>query len=120
MAQPDSTPQPKPGYREATADPASLLVCQRCGALVADTETDLHDRFWSSSRPPATRSAWTSSSSASPAAKASTSQVTFHARAVIEVVGEAVTQGQLAKVRDQLPPEFDPLFSSGSSGQLRS
>jgi uncharacterized protein (DUF2267 family) len=47
-------------------------------------------------------------------------QATFHARAVIEVVGEAVTQGQLAKVRDQLPTEFDPLFSSGSSGQLRS
>jgi uncharacterized protein (DUF2267 family) len=47
-------------------------------------------------------------------------QATFHTRAVIEVVGEAVTQGQLAKVRDQLPAEFDPLFSSGSSGQLRS
>jgi hypothetical protein len=39
---------------------------------------------------------------------------------VIEVVGEAVIQGQLAKVRDQLPPEFDPLSSSGSTGQLRS
>ena len=47
-------------------------------------------------------------------------EATFHARAVIEVVGEAVTQGQLAKVRDQLPAEFDPLFSSGSTGQLRS
>jgi uncharacterized protein (DUF2267 family) len=47
-------------------------------------------------------------------------QATFHARAVIEVVGEVVTQGQLAKVRDQLPAEFDPLFSSGSTGQLRS
>jgi uncharacterized protein (DUF2267 family) len=35
-------------------------------------------------------------------------QATFHARAVIEVVGEAVTQGQLVKVRDQLPAEFDP------------
>jgi hypothetical protein len=43
MTQQDATPQPKPGYREATADPASLLVCQRCGALVSDTETDLHD-----------------------------------------------------------------------------
>jgi hypothetical protein len=42
MTQPDPTPQPKPGSREATADPASVLVCQRCGALVSDTETDLH------------------------------------------------------------------------------
>ena len=40
MTQTDPTPQPKPGYREATADPASVLVCQRCGALVADTEID--------------------------------------------------------------------------------
>ena len=47
-------------------------------------------------------------------------QAIFHARAVVEVVGEAVTQGQLVKVRDQLPAEFDPLFSSGSTGQLRS
>jgi len=45
-------------------------------------------------------------------------QSIFHARAVVEVVGEAVTQGQLSKVRDQLPAEFDPLFSSGSTGQL--
>ena len=54
MTQPDPTPQPKPGYREATADPASALVCQRCGALVADTETDLHDRFHVSLEHPAT------------------------------------------------------------------
>jgi hypothetical protein len=54
MAQPDPTPQPKAGYREATADPASLLVCQRCGALVSDTETDLHDRFHVSVEHPAT------------------------------------------------------------------
>jgi hypothetical protein len=39
---------------------------------------------------------------------------------VVEIVGEAVTKGQLAKVRDQLLAEFDPLFSSGSTGQLRS
>jgi hypothetical protein len=53
MTQPDPTP-PKPGYREATADPASVLVCQRCGALVSDTETDLHDRFQVSVERPAT------------------------------------------------------------------
>jgi hypothetical protein len=54
MTQPDATPQPKPGYQEATADPASVLVCQRCGALVSDTETDLHDRFHVSVEHPAT------------------------------------------------------------------
>jgi hypothetical protein len=37
VTQPDPTSQPKPGYREATADPASVLVCRRCGALVSDT-----------------------------------------------------------------------------------
>jgi hypothetical protein len=31
------TPQPTPGYREATADSATHLVCQRCGALISDT-----------------------------------------------------------------------------------
>jgi hypothetical protein len=54
MTQPDPTTQPKPGYREATADPASVLVCQRCGALVSDTKTDLHDRFYVSVERPAT------------------------------------------------------------------
>ncbi|MDF2745655.1 MAG: hypothetical protein K0S88_7036 [Actinomycetia bacterium] len=29
MTQPDPTPQPKPGYREATADPTSVLVASR-------------------------------------------------------------------------------------------
>jgi hypothetical protein len=53
MTQPNQ-PQPKPGYREARADPADQLVCQRCGALVADTETDLHDRFHVSVERPAT------------------------------------------------------------------
>ena len=54
MTQPDPTPQPTTGYREATADPASVLVCQRCGGLVSDTETDLHDRFHVSVEHPAT------------------------------------------------------------------
>jgi hypothetical protein len=31
-----------------------VLVCQRCGALVSDTETDLHDRFHVSVERPAT------------------------------------------------------------------
>jgi len=54
MTQPDPTPQPKPGYQEAISDPASLLACQRCGALVSDTATDLHDRFHVSVERPAT------------------------------------------------------------------
>jgi hypothetical protein len=31
-----------------------VLVCQRCGALVSDTATDLHDRFHVSVERPAT------------------------------------------------------------------
>jgi hypothetical protein len=54
MTQTDPTSQPKPGYREATADPTSMLICQRCGALVADSETDLHDRFHVSVERPVT------------------------------------------------------------------
>ena len=54
MTQPDPTPQPTPGYQEATTDPAAQLICQRCGALVADTATDLHDRFHVSIERPAT------------------------------------------------------------------
>jgi hypothetical protein len=41
----DPTPQPNPDYREATADPSSVLVCQRCGVPISDTGTDLHDCF---------------------------------------------------------------------------
>jgi hypothetical protein len=54
MTQPSEASQPKPGYREARSDPTDLLVCQRCGALVSDTETDLHDRFHVSVERPAT------------------------------------------------------------------
>lgn len=44
---------------------------------------------------------------------------THHARAVVEVLEEAVSGGQIAKLADQLPKDFEPLLSSGSSGQLR-
>ncbi len=54
MTQTDPTPQPKPGYREVTTDLASVYVCGRCGALVSDTDTDLHDRFHVSVERPAT------------------------------------------------------------------
>lgn len=42
----------------------------------------------------------------------------FHARAVIEVVSEAVSKGEMDDVRAQLPAEFDRLFESGSQGHM--
>jgi uncharacterized protein (DUF2267 family) len=41
-----------------------------------------------------------------------------HARAVIETLDEALTGGGIAKMREQLPPEFAPLFY-GSQGEMR-
>jgi len=41
-----------------------------------------------------------------------------HARAVVSVLRDAVSQGELDNVRAQLPEEYDPLFESGSEGQL--
>lgn len=37
----------------------------------------------------------------------------------MEVLEEAVSGGQIAKLTDQLPEDYEPLLSSGSSGQLR-
>ncbi|NLN26984.1 MAG: DUF2267 domain-containing protein [Firmicutes bacterium] len=42
----------------------------------------------------------------------------FHVRAVLEVLGEAVSEGQMRKIRAQLPEEWDPLFESGSEGEM--
>ena len=56
MSQPPAQ-GPAPGYREAVLDPMDMLVCARCGALVAQTDTDLHDRFHVSVEHPATRHA---------------------------------------------------------------
>ena len=42
----------------------------------------------------------------------------YHARVVIEVLGEAVTEGEMRDVRAQLPAEYDKLFESGSKGRL--
>lgn len=42
----------------------------------------------------------------------------YHARVVFEVLQEAVTQGQLNNVRDQLPPEYNVLFEAGSEGAM--
>jgi uncharacterized protein (DUF2267 family) len=43
---------------------------------------------------------------------------THHARAVIAVVQDAVSGGELEDVREQLPQEYAPLFESGSEGSL--
>jgi uncharacterized protein (DUF2267 family) len=45
-------------------------------------------------------------------------QAVFHARAVIEVLGQAVSQGELDDVRTQLPAEFDRLFEAGRTGHM--
>ena len=42
----------------------------------------------------------------------------YHARVVIEVVQEAVTPGEIAKIRAQLPDDYVPLFEAGSTGAL--
>jgi uncharacterized protein (DUF2267 family) len=44
---------------------------------------------------------------------------THQARAVVAVLGEAVSEGELDDVRQQLPEEFTPLFESGSEGAMR-
>ena len=42
----------------------------------------------------------------------------FHARAVVDVLGEAVSPGEMADVRAQLPDEFARLFEAGSTGPM--
>jgi uncharacterized protein (DUF2267 family) len=37
---------------------------------------------------------------------------------VIEVLGEAVTKGEMEHIRSQLPTEYDPLFEAGSQGEM--
>jgi uncharacterized protein (DUF2267 family) len=41
-----------------------------------------------------------------------------HARAVIAVLQEAVSPGELDDVQSQLPPDFDRLFKAGSEGAM--
>jgi uncharacterized protein (DUF2267 family) len=47
-----------------------------------------------------------------------TPQAAHHARAVIEVLREAVSPGQLQQVRSVLPDDYAPLFDSGSQGRM--
>jgi uncharacterized protein (DUF2267 family) len=41
-----------------------------------------------------------------------------HARAVVAVLDEAVSAGEMDDVHAQLPEEYNPLFESGSEGSL--
>ena len=45
-------------------------------------------------------------------------QATYHTRVVMEVLGEAISPGEMNDIRAQLPPEFNPVFE-GSRGQMR-
>lgn len=46
--------QREPGYREAALDPLDVLICNRCGCLVKQDETDRHDRWHVDVEHPAT------------------------------------------------------------------
>jgi uncharacterized protein (DUF2267 family) len=41
-----------------------------------------------------------------------------HTRAVIDVMSDVVSAGEMRDVRAQLPEEYDALFEAGSSGEL--
>jgi uncharacterized protein (DUF2267 family) len=41
-----------------------------------------------------------------------------HARAVIAVLQEAVTTGEMDDIRTQLPDNYKPLFEAGSEGEM--
>lgn len=41
------------------------------------------------------------------------------ARAVIAVLNDAITAGEIDKVRQQLPEEYAPLFDSGAEGRMQ-
>jgi uncharacterized protein (DUF2267 family) len=46
-------------------------------------------------------------------------EAVFHARVVLEVMQEAVSQGEVDDVKAQLPEEWRDLFEAGSEGDLR-
>ncbi|OUL32851.1 hypothetical protein BV372_18165 [Nostoc sp. T09] len=45
-------------------------------------------------------------------------QAVDHTRVVIEVLGEAISQGEINDIKVQLPPEFDAIFA-GSQGEMK-
>lgn len=54
----------------------------------------------------------------SKSAKVDFPDAAHHARAVMAVVKEAVSEGQMNDVRAQLSDGFDPLFEAGSEGEM--
>jgi uncharacterized protein (DUF2267 family) len=42
----------------------------------------------------------------------------FQARVVVEVLGEAVSKGEIDDVRSQLPEDYQRIFESGSHGRM--
>lgn len=42
----------------------------------------------------------------------------YHSRVVVEVLKEAVSQGEIEDILSQLPKEYLPLFEAGSEGQM--
>jgi uncharacterized protein (DUF2267 family) len=45
-------------------------------------------------------------------------QAVFHSRAVIEVLQEAVSRGEIKDIRAQLPADYNRLFEAGSQGEM--
>lgn len=41
-----------------------------------------------------------------------------HARAVMDVLQDALTPGEVEDIRAQLPDNYDPLFEAGSEGEI--
>jgi uncharacterized protein (DUF2267 family) len=46
-------------------------------------------------------------------------QATHDARAVVAVLGEAVSAGEINNIRSVLPEDYAPLFDSGSEGTMQ-
>ena len=46
------------------------------------------------------------------------SQAVFHSRAVIDVLKEAISPGEIKDICAQLPPDFNRLFEAGSQGAI--
>lgn len=42
----------------------------------------------------------------------------FHARAVVEVLDGALSEGEMSDIRAQLPEDYSRLFDSGSTGKM--
>ena len=45
-------------------------------------------------------------------------QAVYHTRVVLEVLSEAISQGEMNDIKAQLPPDYDAIFA-GSQGEMR-